>query len=133
MSMKSRLFKVITSTIKQMKPDVTIYADSVMQSDKKFYIVLSLEEGGTDNVGINVQNTSFVVDIAFVDNQGTKESKKMIEDLLAQCGSFFNVLDIEGNQIFPENYLPYKSDGIQHIGFTVAFPQYIEWSEINGD
>lgn len=127
--MKSRISKVVTNTLKQIKPDATIYADSVMQSDKDFYIVLSLEEGGTENAGINVQNISFLVDIAFVDNHGTKESKKMIEDLLAQCGSFFNVLEIEGNQIFPENYLPYKNDGVQHIGFTVAFPQYIEWSE----
>ena len=130
MIIKSRILKVITSTLKEIKPDATIYQDSVMQSSKPFYFVLSVDEGGTANVGINVQNKAYLVDIALVDNESTKQSKKMIEDLTEQCGSFFNVLEIEGNQIFPEDYLAYESDGIQHVSFTVAFPQYIEWSEI---
>jgi hypothetical protein len=126
---KDRIIKVITATLKEIKSDVIIYLDSVMQSKNTLYLVLSVDEGGTDNAGINVQNKSYLVDIAFIDNKETTESKKMIEDLIIQCGSFFNVLNIDGNQVFPENYLAYESDGVQHISFNVAFPQKIEWSE----
>lgn len=126
---KTRILRAITTKLKEIKPDATIYQDSVMQSSKSFYFVLALDEGGIANVGINVQNKAFLVDIALVDNENTKQSKQMIEDLTAQCGSFFNVLEIEGNQIFPEDYLAYESDGVQHVSFTVAFPQFIEWSE----
>ncbi|WP_438763634.1 phage tail terminator family protein [Enterococcus sp. AZ194] len=128
--MKARIIKVITSTLKAIKADATIYLDSVMQSSKPFYLVLSVDEGGTDNVGLNVQNKVYLVDVAFIDNKETTESKQMIEDLIAQCGSFFNVLNIDGNQVFPDNYLAYESDGVPHISFNVAFPQKIEWSEI---
>lgn len=123
---ENRILRAITTKLKEIKSDVTIYQDSVMQSSKPFYIVLSLEEGGTDNVGINVQNKAFLVDIALVDNQ---DNKPLVKDITAKCGSFFNVLEIEGNLIFPEDYLAYKSDGVQHVSFTVAFPQSIEWSE----
>ncbi|MGM0124683.1 hypothetical protein IGI37_002077 [Enterococcus sp. AZ194] len=130
MLIKARIIKVITSTLKAIKADATIYLDSVMQSSKPFYLVLSVDEGGTDNVGLNVQNKVYLVDVAFIDNKETTESKQMIEDLIAQCGSFFNVLNIDGNQVFPDNYLAYESDGVPHISFNVAFPQKIEWSEI---
>ena len=127
--MKNRILKVITQQLKAIKSDATIYSDSVMQSTKDFYFVLSVGEGATQNVGINVQNKAWLVDIVLVDNQQTDESKRTIESLVAQCGAFFNVLEIEGNQVFPEEYQVYESDGLQHVGFTVAFPQYIEWSE----
>lgn len=125
--MYDKILSTVTGILKQIKPDGTIYLDSVMQSNQPLYFVLSIEEGGTENVGITIQNASFLVDIAIVDN---KENKKLVRDLTAQCGSFFNVLEIDGNQLFPENYLPYKSDGVQHVSFSVAFPQQIEWSEL---
>jgi len=124
--MYNEVLSAVTGILKQIKPDATVYLDSVMQSDKPLYFIVSIEEGGTENVGITIQNASFLVDIAIVDN---KENKKLVKDLTAQCGSFFNVIEIDGNQLFPENYLPYKSDGVQHVSFAVAFPQQIEWSE----
>ncbi len=133
MSMKNKIILVLTSALKEIKSDATIYLDSVMQSDKEFYFILSLEHGGADNVGINIQNKAWLVDIALVDNVSNNESKKMVDALIEQCEAFFNVLEIDGNQIFPENYQAYSSDGVQHVSFTVAFPQYIEWSELNGN
>lgn len=127
--MKKRVIKAITSKLKQIKPDATIYLDSVMQSSKPFYFVLSVESSGTENVGLNVQNRSFTVDIAMVNSKQTEEVDVMIEDLIEQCGSFFNVLIIDENQLFPLDYLDFETDGVQHINFTVAFPQQIEWSE----
>ncbi|WP_373710756.1 DUF6838 family protein [Jeotgalibaca porci] len=127
--MKKRIIKAITSKLKQIKPDATIYLDSVMQSSKPFYFVLSVESSGTENVGLNVQNRSFTVDIAMVNSKQTEEVDVMIEDLIEQCGSFFNVLIIDENQLFPLDYLDFETDGVQHINFTVAFPQQIEWSE----
>lgn len=127
--MKKRIIKAITSKLKQIKPDATIYLDSVMQSNKPFYFVLSVESSGTENVGLNVQNRSFSVDIAMVNSKQTEEVDVMIEDLIEQCGSFFNVLIIDENQLFPLDYLDFETDGVQHINFTVAFPQQIEWSE----
>ncbi|WP_373755284.1 phage tail terminator family protein [Jeotgalibaca porci] len=127
--MKKRIIKPITSKLKQIKPDATIYLDSVMQSSKPFYFVLSVESSGTENVGLNVQNRSFTVDIAMVNSKQTEEVDVMIEDLIEQCGSFFNVLIIDENQLFPLDYLDFETDGVQHINFTVAFPQQIEWSE----
>ena len=127
--MKKRIIKAITSKLKQIKPDATIYLDSVMQSSKPFYFVLSVESSGTENVGLNVQNRSFTVDIAMVNSKQTEEVDVMIEDLVEQCGSFFNVLIIDENQLFPLDYLDFETDGVQHINFTVAFPQQIEWSE----
>lgn len=124
--MYDKILSTIMGILKQIKPDATVYLDSVMQSDKPLYFILSIEEGGTENVGVTIQNTSFIVDIAIVDN---KENNKLVRDLTTQCGSFFNVLEIDGNQLLPENYLPYKSDGVQHVSFSVAFPQQIEWSE----
>lgn len=100
-----------------------------MQSDAPFYFVFSVDEGGTENVGINIQNKAYLVDIALVDNEETKKSKQMIQDLLFQCGSFFNILTLGENELFPQDYLAYETEGIQHISFTVAFPQSIEWSE----
>lgn len=127
--MKNIISKTITTIIKQIKSDATIYADDVMQSSKPFYIVLAIDEGGTQNVGLNVQNKAYLVDIALVDNVSDKESKKMVQSLTEQCGAFFNVLNIDGNELFPEDYQVYEADGLQHISFTVAFPQLIEWSE----
>lgn len=127
--MKKRIIKAVTSKLKQIKPDATIYLDSVMQSSKPFYFVLSVESSGTENVGLNVQNRSFTVDIAMVNSKQTEEVDVMIEDLIEQCGSFFNVLIIDENQLFPLDYLDFETDGVQHINFTVAFPQQIEWSE----
>lgn len=124
--MKDKIIKAISDKLKQIYSEGTIYLDSVMQSTKDFYFVLSVMESGTDNVGIDVQNQSFLVDIALVSN---KQDKKFMNNLVSQCGAFFNVLEIEGNTIFPEDYLPDETDGVQHIRFTVAFPQYIEWSE----
>ena len=39
------------------------------------------------------------------------------------------MLNLDGNELFPEDYQTFKTDGIQHINFNVAFPQLIEWSE----
>lgn len=127
--MKKRIIKSITTTLKQIKSDATIYLDSVLQSDKDFYFVLVVESSGTENVGINVQNKTFLVDIALVNSKKKKEIDKLIEDLVEQCGSFFNVLNIDGNDLFPQDYQDFETDGVQHINFTVAFPQQIEWSE----
>lgn len=124
--MKSKIMRSITQKLKQIEPVAAIYEDSVMQSSKDFYFVLSVEPAGTENVGINVQNKAFLVDIALVDN---KPNKNLINEIVSQCEAFFNVLEIDDNQIFPEDYMPDKTDGVQHIRFTVAFPQYIEWSE----
>lgn len=128
--MKNIISKTITTILKQIKSDATIYADDVMQSNKPFYIVLAIDESATDNVGVNVQNKAYLVDIALVDNVSDKESKKMVQGLTEQCGAFLNVLTIEGNEMFPEEYQAYETDGVQHISFKVAFPQLIEWSEI---
>lgn len=124
--MKSKIMRAITQKLKQIEPVAAIYEDSVMQSSKDFYFVLSVEPAGTENVGINVQNKAFLVDIALVDN---KSNKNLINEIVSQCEAFFNVIEIDNNQIFPEDYMPDKTDGVQHIRFTVAFPQYIEWSE----
>lgn len=124
--MKEKVIAAISNKLKQIYSGGTIYLDSVMQSEKDFYFVLSVMESGTDNVGIDVQNIAFLIDIALVDN---KKDDELIKGLVSRCGAFFNVLEIEGNAIFPEDYLPDKVDGVQHIRFTVAFPQYIEWSE----
>ena len=124
--MYNTILKVLTSVLKQVKPDVPIYSDDVMQSDKPFYFVIALEEGSTANVGITVQNKAYLVDIALIDN---RNDKKLIKDPVERCGAFFNVVEIDGNQLFPEDYLPYESNGVQHVGFTLAFPQKIEWSE----
>lgn len=127
--MKKRIIKSINTKLKQIKPDATIYLDSVLQSDKEFYFVLVVESAGTENVGINVQNKTFLVDISLVNSKQKKEIDKLIEDLVEQCGSFFNVLNIDGNDLFPQDYQDFETNGVQHINFTVAFPQYIEWSE----
>ncbi|MGX4686306.1 phage tail terminator family protein [Vagococcus sp. JNUCC 83] len=127
--MKNRVVKCLTDKLKQIDKSVTIYLDSVMQSKKEFYIVLSVESSGTENVGINIQNKMFAVDIAFVNRKNSKEISKKIVDFTEQCEAFFNVLEIDGNEIFPEDYLEFETDGVQHINLTVAFPQYIEWSD----
>lgn len=124
--MKDKIIRAIVGKLKQIYSEGTIYLDSVMQSSKDFYFVLSVMESGTENVGIDVQNIAFLVDIALVDN---KKDDELINRLVSRCGAFFNVLEIEGNTIFPEEYLPDEVDGVQHIRFTVEFPQYIEWSE----
>lgn len=124
--MKDKIIKAIVGKLKQIYSEGTIYLDSVMQSSKDFYFVLSVMESGTENVGIDVQNIGFLIDIALVDN---KKDDDLINKLVSRCGAFFNVLEIEGNTILPEDYLPDEVDGVQHIRFTVAFPQYIEWSE----
>ena len=87
--------------------------------------MLSLEESLTDNVGQNVQNKAYNVDIALVDS---KKDKQLVTSLTESCG-LFNVLNLDGNELFPEDYQTFKTDGIQHINFNVAFPQLIEWSE----
>ena len=117
--------KVLTDTIKQFS-NAPIYLDDVMQSSEPFYFVLSLEESLTDNVGQNVQNKAYNVDIALVDS---KKDKQLVTSLTESCGAFFNVLNLDGNELFPEDYQTFKTDGIQHINFNVAFPQLIEWSE----
>lgn len=124
--MKEKIISAVSSKLKQVYSSGTIYLDSVMQSSKDFYFILSVMESGTENAGIDVQNVAFLVDIALVSN---KSNDELINKLVSRCGAFFNVLKIEGNTIFPEDYLPDKVDGVQHIRFTVAFPQYIEWSE----
>lgn len=124
--MKSKLTRAIAQKLKQIVPNATIYEDSTMQSSKDFYFVLSIMHAGVENVGINVQNKEFLVDIALVEN---KPNKDLVEQIVSQCEAFFNVIEIDGNQIFPESYMPDETDGVQHIRFNVAFPQYIEWSE----
>lgn len=44
-------------------------------------------------------------------------------------GLFFNTITIDEQILFPKAYLPDEADGVQHIRFTLEFPQYIEWSE----
>lgn len=123
--MYDKILKMLTDTIKQFS-DAPIYLDNVMQSSEPFYFVLSVEESMTDNVGQNVQNKAYNVDIALVDS---KKDKQLVKSLTESCGAFFNVLNLDGNELFPEDYQTFKTDGIQHINFNVAFPQLIEWSE----
>ncbi|EPA8116851.1 DUF6838 family protein [Enterococcus faecalis] len=123
--MYDKILKMLTSKIKQFS-DAPIYLDDVMQSSEPFYFVLSVEESMTDNVGQNVQNKAYNVDIALVDS---KKNKQLVTSLTENCGAFFNVLNLDGNELFPEDYQTFKTDGIQHINFNVAFPQLIEWSE----
>jgi len=73
MLMKDRIIAAISSKLKQIYSEGTIYLDSVMQSTKDFYFVLSVMEAGTENVGIDVQNMAFLVDIALVDNKKDDE------------------------------------------------------------
>jgi hypothetical protein len=127
--MREKILAVVTLTLKQIKSDLTIYLDSVMQSDKELYSVVSIEEAGTENVGKNIQNKAWLVDIAFVDNVMTNESKNKTKALTDACGAFFNLLEIDGNEIFPEMYQVFETDGVAHVTFNVAFPQIIEWSE----
>lgn len=127
--MREKILAVVTLTLKQIKSDLTIYLDSVMQSDKELYLVVSIEEAGTENVGKNIQNKAWLVDIAFVDNVMTNESKNKTRALTDACGAFFNLLEIDGNEIFPEMYQVFETDGVAHVTFNVAFPQIIEWSE----
>lgn len=127
--MREKILAVVTLTLKQIKPDLTIYLDSVMQSNKELYSVVSIEEAGTENVGKNIQNKAWLVDIAFVDNVMTNESKNKTRALTDVCGAFFNLLEIDGNEIFPEMYQVFETDGVAHVTFNVAFPQIIEWSE----
>ncbi|OQO68432.1 hypothetical protein BH747_12195 [Enterococcus villorum] len=124
--MKDKIIATISSKLKEIYPAGTIYLDSVMQSTKEFYFVLSVMESGTENVGIDIQNVSFLVDIALIDN---KHNKKLINELVSRCGTFFNTITIDEQTLFPEDYLPDETDGVQHIRFTLTFPQYIEWSE----
>lgn len=123
--MYDKILKMLTSTIKQFST-APIYLNDVMQSSEPFYFVLSIEESMTDNVGQNVQNKAYNVDIALVDS---KKNKQLVTSLTEDCGAFFNVLNLDGNELFPEDYQAFKTDGIQHINFNVAFPQLIEWSE----
>jgi hypothetical protein len=127
--MKDEILAVVVMTLKQIKSDLTIYLDSVMQSDKELYSVLSIEEAGTENIGKNIQNKAWLVDIAFVDNVMNNQSKKEMDALTVNCGAFFNALEIDGNEIYPEDYQVYETDGVPHVTFNVAFPQIIEWSE----
>ena len=57
-NMKDEIIAAISSKLKEIYPDGTIYLDSVMQSTKDFYFVLSVMESGTENVGIDIQNVS---------------------------------------------------------------------------
>lgn len=116
--MYDKILKMLTDTIKQFS-NAPIYLDDVMQSSEPFYFVLSLEESLTDNVGQNVQNKAYNVDIALVDS---KKDKQLVTSLTESCGAFFNVLNLDGNELFPEDYQTFKTDGIQHINFNVAFP-----------
>lgn len=124
--MYEKILAIVTSTLKQIQPGIPIYEDSVMQSDKAFYFVLSIEDNVTENIGLDVQNKGYLVDVALVDN---KNNKKRIREILDRCGSFFNVINLDGNQIFPEDYTVYETDGVKHIQFLIAFSQLIEWSE----
>ena len=124
--MRNTIIKAVTQKLKAIYPDGTVYLDSVMQSDKDFYFVLAVDPSGTENVGIDVQNESYLVDIALVDNKG---NKTLVNNVVSQCGAFFNVLLLDGQVVQPEDYLPEETDGVWHVRFTVAFPQYIEWSE----
>ena len=124
--MRNKIIKAVTQKLKAIYPDGTVYLDSVMQSDKDFYFVLAVDPSGTENVGIDVQNESYLVDIALVDNKG---NKTLLNNIVSQCGAFFNVLLLDGQIVLPEDYLPDETDGVWHVRFTVAFPQYIEWSE----
>ncbi|HIB1875268.1 TPA: phage tail terminator family protein [Enterococcus faecium] len=124
--MKSKIVHAVTKKLKEIVTNATIYEDSVMQSIKDFYFILSVMHAGVENAGVDIQNKEFLVDIALIDN---KSDKKMVEEVVSQCEAFFNVIEIDGNQIFPEDYMPDETDGIQHIRFTLGFPQYIEWSE----
>ena len=65
---------MLTDTIKQFS-DAPIYLDNVMQSSEPFYFVLSVESM-TDNVGQNVQNKAYNVDIALVDSKKDKQLVK---------------------------------------------------------
>ncbi|MCS5458485.1 hypothetical protein NWO28_06715 [Enterococcus faecalis] len=51
----------------------------------------------TDNVGQNVQNKAYNVDIALVDS---KKDKQLVKSLTESCGAFFNVLNLDGNELF---------------------------------
>lgn len=124
--MKSKIVHAVTKKLKEIVTNATIYEDSVMQSTKDFYFILSVMHAGVENAGVDIQNKEFLVDIALIDN---KSDKKMVEEVVSQCEAFFNVIEIDGNQIFPEDYMPDETDGVQHIRFTLGFPQYIEWSE----
>lgn len=124
--MRNKIIKAVTQKLKAIYPDGTVYLDSVMQSDKDFYFILAVDPSGTENVGIDVQNESYLVDIALVDNKG---NKTLVNNVVSQCGAFFNVLLLDGQIVLPEDYLPDETDGVWHVRFTVAFPQYIEWSE----
>lgn len=75
---------------------------------------------------IDIQNVSFLIDIALIDN---KPNGKLINELVSRCGTFFNTITIDEQILFPKAYLPDETDGVQHIRFTLEFPQYIEWSE----
>lgn len=124
--MKARIRKAIVKKLKQIKPDAKIYEDSVMQSTESFYFVLSIDDSGTDNVGINVQNKAWLVDIALVDNP---PNRSLVDDVLSDCSAHFNQITIDGQEMFPENYVTNETDGVWHVQMTIAFPQYIEWSE----
>ena len=124
--MRNKIIKAVTQKLKAIYPDGTVYLDSVMQSDKDFYFILAVDPSGTENVGVDVQNESYLVDIALVDNKG---NKTLVNNIVSQCGAFFNVLLLDGQIVLPEDYLPDETDGVWHVRFTVAFPQYIEWSE----
>lgn len=124
--MRNKIIKAVTQKLKAIYPGGTVYLDSVMQSDKDFYFVLAVDPSGTENAGIDVQNESYLVDIALVDNKG---NKTLVNNVVSQCGAFFNVLLLDGQIVLPEDYLPDETDGVWHVRFTVAFPQYIEWSE----
>lgn len=42
-------------------------------------------ESGTENVGIDIQNVSFLIDIALIDN---KPNRNLINELVSRCGTF---------------------------------------------
>lgn len=83
--MKDKIIAAISRKLKEIYPDGTIYLDSVMQSTKDFYFVLSVMESGTENVGIDIQNVSFLIDIALIDN---KPNRNLINELVSRCGTF---------------------------------------------
>ena len=70
---------MLTDTIKQFS-DAPIYLDNVMQSSEPFYFVLSVSM--TDNVGQNVQNKAYNVDIALVDSKKDKQLVKAVGFLM---------------------------------------------------